>query len=59
MSDKKTVGEMQGEDQHPPESLRIGKECVLLDPMVALFTFVPHGDKDYFDETAQKFVHYL
>jgi hypothetical protein len=51
VSDKKTVGEMQGEDQHPPESLRIGKECVLLD--------APISDEDIFDTTAQKFVHYL
>lgn len=46
-----TVGEMQGELQHPPESLRVGRRCVLLDG--------PLSNEDVPDPVAGKFVHYL
>jgi hypothetical protein len=46
-----SVGEMQGEMQVPPESLRIGKRCILTD--------TPISNEDVPDRTAGKFVHYL
>ena len=46
-----TVGELQGELQRPPESLRKGRRCVL--------TPTPLIDEAEYDEVAQMFVTYL
>jgi hypothetical protein len=46
-----SVGEMQGEMQRPPESLRKGRKCELTD--------YPLTDDSIIDTTAGKFVTYL
>jgi hypothetical protein len=46
-----SVGELQGEMQRPPESLRKGRMCMLLD--------YPITDDAVLDKTALKFVEYL
>lgn len=46
-----SVGEMQGELQRPPESLRKGRRCLLLD--------WPITDDAVLDTTLLKFVEYL
>ncbi len=45
-----TVGEMQGESQHPPESLRVGRKCTLAPYQI--------HDGGQYDEVAQVYVHY-
>ena len=46
-----TVGEMQGHMQFPPEELRKGKRCVIVD--------TPISNEDVADLTLGKFIHYL
>jgi len=46
-----SVGEEQGELQRPPESLRKGRKCMILDS--------PIDNDDVLDRTLGKFIHYL
>lgn len=46
-----SVGELQGELQHPPESLRKGRRCLILD--------YPITDDAVLDRTLGKFIEYL